>query len=204
MTLVEMLVAMSIFSLCMTIVFGAVITVVRKSNDVQKSAGASSELRLALAQIDRQVRSGNVLFSPALEPAAGNSCTGDSPTNSGTCMRVFTQSNGPEKCVQWQVLADPAKPGTNMLRSRSWTLDWQASGNVSGWATVARGLAPSPSKNPFTLEGASTPYKERLLDVHLEAYDARRKTNIVIESSMAGRNTTYGYNAGQCTPVPPA
>lgn len=204
MTLVELLVAMSIFSLCMTIVFGAVITVVRKSDDVQKSADASSALRIAIEQIDRQVRSGNVLFSPALEPAAGNSCTGNAANNTGTCMRVFTQANGPEKCVQWQVLADPAIPSTSILRSRSWTLDWQASGNVSAWSTVARGLALVPGTSPFTLEGASTPYKERLLDVHLEAYDARRKTNIVIESSMAGRNTTYGYNAGQCTPVPPA
>lgn len=203
MTLVEMLVAMSIFSLCMTIVFGAVITVVRKSDDVQKSADASSELRLALAQIDRQVRSGNVLFSPALETTPTTCSVGANP-NSGTCMRVFTQANGPEKCVQWQVLADPAIPSTRILRSRSWTLDWQASGNVSAWSTVARGLALVPGTSPFTLEGASTPYKERLLDVHLEAYDARRKTNIVIESSMAGRNTTYGYNAGQCTPVPPA
>ena len=107
-TLIELLVSMAIFSLCMTLVFGAVILVMRKSTDVQKSADAVSELRIALAQIDRQVRSGNVLFSPADESAYVTSCTGDAATNSGTCMRIFTQSNGSEKCVQWQITGDPA------------------------------------------------------------------------------------------------
>ena len=201
-TLIELLVSMSIFALCMTVVFGAVILVVRKSTDVQTSADAESQLRLALAQIDRQVRSGNVLFSPADESTP--SCTGDATTNSGTCMRIFTQSNGIEKCVQWQVIDDPAHSGTKMLRSRSWATTWQTTGNLTGWSTVARGLTISSGHNPFTLEGATTPYKERLLDVRLEAYDARRGTSDVIESSLSGRNTSYGYDSGQCTPVPPA
>jgi len=203
MTLVELMVSMSVFSLCMAIVFGAVILVVRKSNDVQKSAGAVSELRLALSQMDRQVRSGNVLFSPAGETTTG--CTGDTTTNSGTCMRVFTQANGPEKCVQWQVLADPADStgATKILRTRSWTTDWVDTGSYTAWSTVARGLTLAGG-NPFTLQGASTPYRERLLDVTLSALDSRRHTSVVITSSMSGRNTNYGYSAGQCTPVPPA
>jgi hypothetical protein len=162
---------------------------------------AASQLRLAIAQIDRQVRSGNVLFSPALE-ATPSSCTGDAATNSGTCMRVFTQSNGDEKCVQWQIIVDPTDPTSRVLRTRSWASNWQTSGNLTPWSTVARGLRLS-SLNPFTLQGASTPYKERLLDVRLEAYDTRRKTSIVEQSSMSGRNTSYGYASSQCDPVPP-
>ena len=199
-TLVELLVSMAIFSLCMTVVFGAVIVVVRKSSDVQKSADASSQLRLAIAQIDRQVRSGNVLFSPALE-ATPSSCTTNA-ANSGTCMRIFTQSNGDEKCVQWQITSDPADPTSKLLRTRSWASDWQLSGNLTPWSTVARGLRLS-STDPFLLQGASTAYKERLLDVRLEAYDSRRKTAIVEQSSMSGRNTSYGYTSSQCDPVPP-
>jgi prepilin-type N-terminal cleavage/methylation domain-containing protein len=200
-TLVELLVSMAIFALCMSVVFGAVIVVVRKSSDVQHSADASSQLRLAIAQIDRQVRSGNVLFSPALE-ATPSSCTGNSATNSGTCMRIFTQSNGDEKCVQWQITGDPADPTSKLLRTRSWASDWQLSGNLTPWSTVARGLRLS-SLDPFMLQGALTPYKERLLDVRLEAYDSRRKTTIVEQSSMSGRNTSYGYTSSQCDPVPP-
>jgi type II secretory pathway component PulJ len=204
-TMVELLVSMTIFSLAMTVVFGAVILVLRKSADVQKSADASSELRIALALIDRQVRSGNVLFSPAGESAYVSTCTGDAASNSGTCMRIFTQSNGSEKCVQWQVTAaDPAKVGSSTLRTRSWATSWQTTGDLTGWSTIARGLAITPGTNPFTLQGAATIYKERLLDVRLESYDTRRKTSDVVESSLSGRNTTYGYSSSQCTPVPPA
>lgn len=200
-TLVEMLVAMSIFSLAMTLVFGAVITVMRKSSDVQKSADASSALRISLERIDRQVRSGNVLYSPAGETSPG--CTGDPVSKSGTCMRVFTQANGPERCVQWQVMADPASPGTNLLQTRSWSLNWATGGDHTPWATITRGLAIMPvGSYPFTLRSESI-YGARLLDVTLAAYDARRKTSVVITSSMSGRNTTYGYSGLQCASLPP-
>ena len=192
---------MAIFSLVMTVVFGAVITVVRKSSDVQKSTDASSALRIALERIDRQVRSGNVLYSPADETAPG--CTGDATAKSGTCMRVFTQANGPERCVQWQVIADPATPGTSLLRTRSWAPDWATSGDQTPWATITRGLGnPTASAYPFILQSDSD-YGTRLLKVRLEAYDARRKASVVISSSMSGRNTTYGYTGAQCTSSPP-
>jgi prepilin-type N-terminal cleavage/methylation domain-containing protein len=202
-TLVELVVAMSIFALAMSVVFGAVILTMRKSADVQKSADAASGLRIALAVIDRQVRSGNVLLNPANEQTYVSSCTGDG-AGSGTCMRIFTQSNGSEKCVQWQVTADdPAHPGSSVLRTRSWSTTWQATGDLTGWSTVARGLTMAPGTYPFTLQGGAA-YNARLLDVRLEAYDTRRKAGDVIQSSLSGRNTTYGYDSAQCTPVPPA
>lgn len=198
-SLPEVLVTMAIFSAVMAIVFQALIAVQSQTSKVEGSAAAVSQVRAGLAQIDKQIRSGNVLYSPADEPAAVASCT--SAGTAGTCMRVYTQANGTQRCVQWQVIADPARPGTSMLRSRGW-----AAGpvNVSSWATVARGLSTSPSVMPFTLQGGATAYKSRLLDVHLEAVDPRRPGKpIVISSSLAGRNTNYGYDTGLCSPVPP-
>jgi hypothetical protein len=61
----------------------------------------------------------------------------------------------------------------------------------------------APGTYPFTLQGGAA-YNARLLDVRLEAYDTRRKAGDVIQSSLSGRNTTYGYDSAQCTPVPPA
>lgn len=203
-TLVELLVSMSIFSLCMTVVFGAVILVVRKSDEVQKSAGAVSELRIALARIDLEARSGNLLFSPASEAAPGTTCTANA-ADSGTCMRMLTQLNGIEKCVQWQVTADdPAHPGSSVLRTRTWAINWKSTDDVPEWETVARGLTMTAGEDPFRLQGAETVYQERLLDVRLEAYDTRAAAGVVVESSVSGRNTTYGYAADQCAPVPPA
>ena len=197
-TLVETLVTMAVFSIAVVVVFQALITVQRQTGDLESTANAVSQTRLALAQIDKQVRSGNVLYSPADEPVGLPSCTAPVGTTSGTCMRVYTQTNGPQKCVQWQLLEEVAGSGVAILRSRSWTLDLTT---VSGWGTVARGL--NYTTTPFTLQGGTTIYKSRLLDVRLEALDPRRAAPpVVIDSSLSGRNTNYGYDVGLCSPVP--
>jgi prepilin-type N-terminal cleavage/methylation domain-containing protein len=201
-TLVEMLITMVIFGLAMGLVTKAVSKVERFANDAQGSADANSEVRLALDDIDRQVRSGNVLYSPANE-VTPSSCTATG-TDAGTCMRVYTQANGVQRCVQWQVLVDPAKPTTSIIRSRSWSPTWQTDGIYTSWATKARGLLLTPSVPPFTLQGAVTSSSSRYLTVRFEAKDPRRPGAVVLTSALAGRNTNYGYDAGLCNPVPPS
>lgn len=200
-TLIELLITMVIFGMAMGLVTNAVTKVQTYARDAQGSADANSELRLALADIDKQVRSGNVLYSPANE-VAPSSCTA-SGTDAGTCMRVYTQANGLERCVQWQVIADAANPGKALLRSRSWSTAWQTDGQYTAWATKARNLVPTPSAAPFSLQGAATASSSRFLQVRFEAIDPRRKGSTVLTSALAGRNTNYGYDAGLCSPAPP-
>lgn len=203
-TLPELLATMIVFALAMSVVFPAIILVQRKVNDLGDTASSVGEVRLALQTIDRQARSGNVLYSPAAEATTG--CLGDTATNAGTCMRIYTQANGMQRCVQWQVL--PAGDGTAQLRSRSWSEDWVTTGNVSGWTVISRGLelpsAASPATLPFRLQGADTVYDSRLLDVRLAAIDERRGTPNLVQGSLSGRNTNYGYDPGVCSPVPSA
>jgi len=204
MTLTELLVSMIVFSIAIGMVYSAVILTMQWSRETQQAADAVNELRQGLAQIDRQVRSGNVLFSPEDEDTWLTSCQdGGAGSNAGTCMRIFTQSNGDQKCVQWQVAPDPLGTG-KVLQTRSWETDWQTGGTVSAWGVVARDihLVAGTTPMPFTLEGASTPYKERMLRVHLEVWDKRQKAPVEIDSSLTGRNTSYGYDNGQCEPVP--
>lgn len=201
-TLVELLITMAIFSVAMTMVTTAVIKVQRFASDAQGSAGANGEVTLALADIDKQVRSGNVLYSPANETVP-SSCTA-SGTDAGTCMRVFTQANGFQRCVQWQLIADPANPARAILRSRSWSPSWQTDGNLAGWVTKARNLVRTPSAAPFSLAGAATSSSSRYLQVRFEAVDPRRAGAVVLSSALAGRNTNYGYDAGLCSPIPPS
>lgn len=201
-TLVELLITMVVFGLAMTMVTKAVGKVERFAGDAQGSADANSEVRLALDDIDRQVRSGNVLYSPANETTP-SSCTATG-TDAGTCMRVYTQANGVQRCVQWQVLPDPAKPTTSIIRSRSWSTTWQTDGSYTAWATKARGLLLTPSVAPFTLQGAVTSSSSRYLSVRFEAKDPRRPGAVVLTSALAGRNTNYGFDAGLCSPVPPS
>src|SRR3954469_11594467 len=137
-TLIEMLISMMVFSIAIAMVYTAIVKVQHYTTDVQGSADANSELRQAIATIDKQVRSGNVLYSPANETSP-STCT-PSGTDAGTCMRVYTQANGTQRCVQWQVLAAPSPPGTQIVRSRSWSPTWTTDGSYTGWKTEARGL----------------------------------------------------------------
>jgi prepilin-type N-terminal cleavage/methylation domain-containing protein len=202
-TLIETLVAMIVFAIAIAMVTTAMIKVQKYTANVQGSADANFELRQAVAIIDRQVRSGNVLYSPANETTP-STCTA-SGTSAGTCMRVYTQANGAQRCVQWQVIADPARPGTQKLRSRSWSPDWQTDGAYTGWETDARNLIAAPSTAPFTLQGAVNAYSQRYLVIRFEAKDPRRgNAPAVITDALAGRNTNYGYDSGLCSPAPPA
>lgn len=200
-TLIELLVSMAVFGLALGMVYSALVQALTYANKVQGSADANFELRQAVTQIDRQVRSGNVLYSPANETVP-STCTA-SGTDAGSCMRVYTQSNGSQRCVQWQVLPDPAGGPNYVLRSRNWSPTWQTDNNLTGWTVQARNLAPSPAQAPFALAGAATSYSARYLTVRFEAVDPRRTGTAVITSSVSGRNTNYGYDGGLCSPIPP-
>ncbi len=190
MTLIELLVSMGIFSLVIAFVYGVMITVMNQSRDVEARESSVHNARLALQQMDRQIRSGNVFYDP-------NNVT--DPDYLPMSMRVYTQANGEQKCIQWQV-----HDGT--LRSRSWSTTWQTDGNVSAWAVVARGLqnTDTAAARPFSLPN-TTQYGPRLLDVRLIVKDPRATGGVqVLESSLSGRNTQYGYDTGVCRPAPPA
>lgn len=64
-SLVELLVVMAIFTGLLTIVFGVLITVQKQTRDNLGRDEQVQQAELGLAQIDRQVRSGNVITVPA-------------------------------------------------------------------------------------------------------------------------------------------
>lgn len=186
-TLIELLVSMTIVGIVTAAAYGVLIQVTKQSRDIAGRDETVGQARLALQQITSQIRSGNVLYDPANETTVTNGLPNS--------MRVFTQANGVEKCVQWQLL-------NSTIRSRSWSPSWQTDGIVSTWGVVARGVQNTTS--PFSLANA-TAYGSRLLDVSIDVRDARSKGAIqTISTSVAGRNTEYGYDTGVCTPIPPA
>lgn len=182
-TLIELLVAMLIFSAVIAAVYSVLINVQRQSSDLAGREETVGNARLALQQMDRQIRSGNVLYDPAAEALP-------------LSMRVYTQANGDERCVQWQVF-------NNTLRMRAWSPTWQTDGLVTSWGTVARGLQNTSASPPFALEGGSTAYGSRLVNISLKVKDARSKGAVLeVSTSLSGRNTLYGYDPGVCSPVP--
>jgi type II secretory pathway component PulJ len=191
-SLIELMITMIIFTLAIGMIFAAIVRVQTYTSNVASSADATSELRQALAEIDRQVRSGNVLGDPAAETLT--TCV----SGIGTCFQVYTQSNGSPRCVRWEVTSLGAATGTRLLRTRDWSPEWQTGGSVAAWRVEARGLASSQATAPFALPSSG------VLRVYLEALDARRPTaRVPITSSLFGRNSNYGYASGVCTPAPP-
>lgn len=187
-TLVEMLVVMVIFSLLLGVVWSVLITVQLQTKDTIARSDATDQARLALQQIDRQVRSGNVLYDPAAETL-------------NMSMRVYTQANGQQRCVQWQVVA-----ASGELRMRSWQSETPDLSS-SGWSVIARNLVnkttSSPPTPPFALQGATTPYGSRLIDIRLLVRTPGTSgPPVEVQSSLSGRNTQYGYDPGVCNIIP--
>ena len=201
-SLVELLVTMMLTTLIMSITFTVTMTVQRQTADNQARQRSISQAELAMARIDRQVRSGNVLFNPDAEDVVAGASVCPDPVkndNSGSCMRVYTQANGNQKCVQWQVLG-------GALRTRAWSPAWRTDGQVTGWATVANSLANDPAASPpfrLTGSGAVTAYSARVVDIKLlvrDPKDVGRTTEV--QTSLSGRNTIYGYDQSVCDDLP--
>lgn len=71
---------------------------------------------------------------------------------------------------------------------------------VSTWGNVARGIRNTTS--PFSLPNASA-YGSRLIDITFQVHDdTAGGTDQIVQTSLSGRNTEYGYDTGVCTPVP--
>jgi prepilin-type N-terminal cleavage/methylation domain-containing protein len=189
-TLIEVLVSMIVFSIVIAIAFAAIINIQKQSADTAARDDSVTQSQLGLALMDRLIRSGNVLYDPANESALGY-------PNS---MRVFTQANAQEKCVQWQILSGD-------LRMRTWSPTWQTDGMVSAWSVTARHLVNSGTASdvPFKLVGTPTEYEPRMVQVLLRVQNAKAGGKpIDVTTTLTGRNTVYGYDHDICNPIPPA
>jgi hypothetical protein len=202
-TVVELAVAMIVLTLVAGLSVQVTISMARNLSATSSFADSVARIRLALGSMERQVRSGDVLFSPVTESSLNAACQAYG-TSSGSCMRVFTQVDGVRRCVQWQIAADPAATATAVLKTRSFSPSWRVDGDVDPWRTVVRGLQlPSAAAPPFTVQGGSTPYSSRLLQVALTAVDPNRPgRTTTLTTGLAGRNATYGYDSTLCTPGP--
>lgn len=195
-TLTELLVAMAILSIVLLVFTTTFASIQRAVSDQQVRSTNNDNIRLALENLDRLVRSGNVLIDPSI---TDTDCK--SSGSAHQCLLAYTQANGttaqPARCIQWRV------EGTT-LQTRSW-LPAPASkaATVTGWRDVADGilnLQTSPVTETFSLD--PDPLKqERAVEVlflvgtgseGLDGPTAR------VEATLTARNTSYGYLSDSC------
>jgi len=196
-SLTELLISMGIFGGLMAIVMGILISISTAAADNMTRAAQVEEARIGIMQIDRQVRSGNVISDPSVENPV------DSGVAAGYSLRVFTQTNGVRKCVQWRVLfPEPGKP-QGELQYRSWDTNWQTGGTVEPWSVVARDVIAPVSGAPFAkvdpLSGTSAQSVSVTLRIQGERTTSKPTT---VTTILTGRNTVYGYPSDVCSPVP--
>lgn len=149
----------------------------------------NDQARLAVQQLDREIRSGNVLYNPATE------------TDPFYTLRVYTQANAPTRtpsfqCVQWLIEGD-------QLKRRSWPPNQPEL--ATGWRVIADGIVnrtlgeqafqldPEPSKGGRTVMINLT--------VNGDLADDPSAT-IRIQTSLTGRNTSLGFSSDVCADLP--
>lgn len=207
-SLMEMIIVMTVFSILLTMVFTILITLTYQARDDLAQARAVEQARLGITQIDRQVRSGNVILDPAL----------DGPTVSGVpanySLRIYTQEGGDYMCAQWRVLVGEGEEYGD-LQYRTWRPGLPSS--ASDWYVVAENTVMLPvgtvidedipeTYPPFWLD-TSLPTGTEAQNVRItlrmrdpQARETAKPT--VVTTIITGRNTIFGYSEYECSPVP--
>jgi type II secretory pathway component PulJ len=190
MTVVELMITTALLGLVMAVVFAALSGVQKTIVTADQRGQTNDQVRLAANDIDRMVRSGNVLYDPASETVSNS---GVAP---GYSLRIYTQANGNQRCVQWRVR-------NGVLQTRAWTTTWQVDGNVTGWRNVADHIVNTAA--PFTLD-PNAAYGGRIVDIDLIARTSSAASvhaaPVEVKVAVTGRNTEYGYDPVVCNTVP--
>jgi prepilin-type N-terminal cleavage/methylation domain-containing protein len=191
-TLAELMIVV----MMLLVVTGTFLTILESVNGAivrqQARSDTNDQLRAAVQQLDREIRSGNILYDPGSETLPFYS------------LRVYTQANAPTRdvpfqCVQWKI-------EDRQLLRRFWPPDDPDA--VSDWRLLAEDIVNrdvAPPVRAFDLD--ADPNKAgRTLDVTLLAnadFDSGQSSTVRIQTSLTGRNTSLGYPTTVCDPAPP-
>lgn len=187
-TLVELLTAMVLFSLLLGGTGAFVASMARAQRQVEDRGSRLAQANSALGLFDRQLRSGNVLYDPAA------AVTPTATPAEVQRLRVYTQANGMQKCVEWRLYG--STQGLSLER-RSWDPAWRTTGQITPWEAAATDLVLATT-SAFTVQDSG-----RRVRLTFDVRPARGETRVIsVSTSVTGRNTEYGYNTLVCNDVP--
>jgi prepilin-type N-terminal cleavage/methylation domain-containing protein len=158
-TLVELLVAMGIFSIVLVVFLAATGVMARSTVRNQVVSDTASQLRTAFQRFDKEVRYAHDINAPG--------------TSNGNIYVEYwvpaSATKGENLCVQWRY-----NKSTKELQRRTWTQGNAAS--VTQWITMVTRLRndlSSSSEQPFTFQRAGTvagkAYLHQRLHIYLDA-----------------------------------
>jgi len=192
-SLIELIVAMSIFTIFTAVFLAAVVGLTRGTTQARVTAEATSGVLLVFQNIDRQVRYADAINFPGQSPATGyryiefRTPAASMPTNVTTCN-------------QWRYL-----PDLNRIESRFWV---DAPGAVpSAWSTKLTTAVSAPGVTyPFEMIPAVGTAKQQL-KLTLTAGSSTVGATSMISTTYVARNSknslTNAVGAGgqSATPV---
>lgn len=194
MTLAELMVSVALLMVVVTIFTTVVLSIYTAVIRQQARTETNDQARLAIEQLDREIRSGSLIYQPVDEPAS-TTCGGKTCVR-GHTLRVLTQANAttrtpPEQCVQWAV--DGGK-----LWRRAWAPGSATS--IDGWRMVAEGVV---NREPGVNVTSFASPNGRVVDVTLVLNTRYGKPDppksVRVNTSIAIRNSGSG---DPCSPVP--
>jgi len=201
MTLVELTVSMSLLAVVSVIFLTALASVQRGVERQTDRTTTNDQARLAVEQLDHEIRSGNLLYDPATETDFPNDVF---PNMS---LRIYTQANADirnpgNQCVQWRIT------GADELQTRRWATNWRddPATLVTTWRVVAENVInrdPSVNVNAFSLDPDPAKGGRTIVVRLVVNSNAASGQNVTIRQSLTGRNTEYGYPINVCADIPP-
>lgn len=197
-TMAETLITLALVGVVMTMFLVALESMQTGVVRAEGRSARNDEVRLALAQMDREIRSGNVLYDPADADLADPA----NDVHPSMSMLIYTQSNAPTRnpgnqCVQWRISG-----GT--LQTRMWAD--VPTPPATPWRTVARDIVNRDLPTPvpaFALDPNPSYYK-RIIQITIvvdRPDDAAEPQETRL--SITGRNTRYEQSDTVCD-TPPA
>jgi type II secretory pathway pseudopilin PulG len=193
-TLVELVVVVVLLTVVTALFTSTMLSTQSAVNTAASRSVATANVRVVLAQLDREVRSANAIYDPQLETDSTNALV------PGMAFRAYTQADasGTSRCVHWRIA------GTALQR-RTWAANWRTSGDVTSWATRATNIvnaASSPPVSAFRLASQGA-YGGRLLDISLVvASGDRNSLPAYADLSLEARNAVF-RSSGVCADTPP-
>ena len=193
-TLVEVMVATAILGIVM-LVFTSTLASMQQAvvaEDVR--ARLNDQARLALADLDRQVRSGNLLYDPDDESGTVDPF---GVVAAGYMFRVYTQTKfkptDEPRCAVWLI------DDKQRLLYRFWPV--QEPDDASDWRVVAEHIVNREIGAPaFALDPSGRTLTATLqANVDLEHDESATQE---FSESLTGRNTSFGYPNNVCADLP--
>jgi type II secretory pathway pseudopilin PulG len=203
MTLVELAVSMSMMVVVSVIFLSALVSVQRGVERQTDRTTTNDQIRLALQQLDHEIRSGNLLYNPLNE-------SDPDPTHEvvpNMSLRIYTQANADirnpgNQCVQWRITS------AGELQSRRWATNWRDDppSLVTSFRVVAENVVnrdPSVNAPAFTLDPDPAKGGRTIVVSLFVNTNSKSGQNVNIKQSVTGRNTEYGYPSNVCADIPP-